>query len=183
MAELSERVKLSLRAQEDYLNLHLAVLARAGASLGAALARGNKLVAIGCPLVAQHMVAEFTGRFVLERPGLPAVCLSENNSAVTAILNDYGRNSIYVRLLTALAQDGDFVLGLLAGSDPAAQEGVEQAQRMGFETLVLELPGAEEWTASEAFLTAVHLLCEEAEAELRRLHPDKFPAPPRITGE
>jgi D-sedoheptulose 7-phosphate isomerase len=188
MAELSERVNVSLLAQENYLNLHLPVLTRAGASLGAALERGNKLLALGCPTVAQHMVAELTGRFVLERPALPAICLSENNSAVTAILNDYGRSSVYVRQLIALAQDGDFVLGLLAGVDQAAQEGIEQAQRMGLETLVLEFSresgggprldgaGVEEWTATEAFLTAAHLLCEEAEAELRRLQPDRFPA-------
>jgi D-sedoheptulose 7-phosphate isomerase len=188
MAELSERVNVSLLAQENYLNLHLPILARAGASLGAALERGNKLLALGCPTVAQHMVAELTGRFVLERPALPAICLSENNSAVTAILNDYGRSSVYVRQLIALAQDGDFVLGLLAGVDQAAQEGIDQAQRMGLETLVLEFPGVEEWTATEAFLTAAHLLCEEAEAELRRRQPDRFPsasskrgAPPDLT--
>jgi phosphoheptose isomerase len=177
MSELSERVKVSLQAQENYLKLHAEVLLRAGASLGAALARGNKLLALGCPTVAQHMVAELTGRFVLERPGLPAICLSENNSAVTAILNDYGRSRVYVGPLMALAQSGDFVLGFLTGGEQAAQDGIEQAQQMGLETLALELPGVEEWTATETFLIAAHLLCEEAEAELQRLQPDRFPSP------
>jgi phosphoheptose isomerase len=176
MKELSQRVKVSLQAQEDYLNLHSAVLTRAGASLGAALARGNKLIALGCPTVAQHMAAELTGRFLLERPGLPAICLSENNSAVTAILNNDGASRIYVRQLMALAQKGDFVLGFLAGGGEAAQDGIDQAQQMGLETLALELVDSEEWTATETFLIAAHLLCEGAEAELQRLLPERFPS-------
>src|SRR5579859_7158221 len=108
MAELSERVAQSLAKQQQYLNHHAAILLQAGASLAAALARGNKLLAVGCPVVAEHMVAELTGRYVLERPGLPAIALSENPSSVTAILNDYGRERVYARQLAALAQTGDF---------------------------------------------------------------------------
>jgi phosphoheptose isomerase len=174
MAELSDRVKNSLATQEQYLNLHLPVLVRAGASLAAALGRGNKLIAIGCPTVAQHMVAELTGRFVLERAPLPAVFLGDNTAAVTAIMNDYGRNRVYVRQLMALAQPGDFVLGFMAGVDHAAHDGLDYAQREGLETLVLEAPGVEEWVAAEIFITAAHLLCEEVEDELQRLQPDWF---------
>jgi len=174
MAELSDRVKNSLATQEQYLNLHLPLLVRAGASLAAALGRGNKLIAIGCPTVAQHMVAELTGRFVLERAPLAAVFLGDNAASVTAIMNDYGRNRIYVRQLMALAQPGDFVLGFLAGVDHAAHDGLDYAQREGLETLVLEVPGVEEWMAAEIFITAAHLLCEEVEDELQRLQPDWF---------
>ncbi|GEM_PF-4638060 len=177
MAELSERIKTSLAAQEQYLNLHLQGLKRAGANLAGVLARGNKLLTLGCPTVAQHMVAELTGRFVQERPGLPAIFIGENASAVTSILNDYGRDRIYARQLMALANRGDFVLGFMAGVDHAAQDGIELAQREGLETLVLEIPGAEEWVAVEIFLTAAHILTEEVEAELRRTQPDWFPAP------
>src|SRR5258708_5104761 len=53
MAELSERVKSSLGMQEQYLNLHAGILMRAGSSLGAALVRGNKLIAVGCPIIAR----------------------------------------------------------------------------------------------------------------------------------
>jgi phosphoheptose isomerase len=176
MAELSDRIKLTIGVQEQYLNLHAGILARAGTSLGAALARGNKLLAVGCPVVAQHMVAEITGRFVSERPGLPAVSLSENAASLTAITNDYGRDRVYLRQLDALAQPGDFVLGFMAGVDHAAQTAIDHAQKMGLETLALEIPGSEEWVAVETFLTAVHMLCEEAELELQRLKPEWFPA-------
>jgi phosphoheptose isomerase len=180
MAELSERIKLSLATQEQYLNLHLPILVRAGASLAAALGRGNKLIAIGCPAVAQHMVAELTGRFVQERPPLPAIFLGDNAASVTSIMNDYGRNRVYVRQLIALAQSGDFVVGFMAGVDHAAHDGLDYAQREGLETLVLECPGADEAIATELFLTAVHLLCEEVEAELQRLQPDWFRTEPAV---
>jgi len=59
--------------------------------------------------------------------------------------------------------------------DPAAEDGIEQARRQDLETVVLEVPGVEEWIAAEIFLTAAHLLCEEVESELQRLQPDWFP--------
>jgi D-sedoheptulose 7-phosphate isomerase len=175
MAELSERIKLSIGAQEQYLNLHAGILARAGISLAGALARGNKLIAVGCPLVAEHMVAEIVGKYVADRPGLPAIALSENAASLTAITNDFGRDRVYLRLVDALSQPGDFVLGLMAGVDHPAQTAIDHAQRLGLETLVLEIPGAEEWVATETFLTAAHLLCEEMEMELQRLKPQWFP--------
>src|SRR5690242_9390872 len=133
MAELSERIKSSLGMQEQYLNLHAAVLVRAGSSLGAALTRGNKLIAVGCPTVARRMVAQINGRFATERVGLPAIALCENGPSITGILNDYGRDEIYKRQLSALAQPGDFVLGFLAGVDHAAQDGIDHAQKLGLE--------------------------------------------------
>src|SRR5258708_6787577 len=107
MAELSERVAQSLAHQQRYLNQHAGVLLQAGGSLAAALVRGNKLIAVGCPVVAEHMGAELTGRSLTERPGLPAVALSENAAAATAIMNDYGRERVYARQLQALSRDGD----------------------------------------------------------------------------
>ena len=151
------------------------VLVQAGASLAGALARGNKLLAVGCPVVAEHMVAELTGRYTVERAGLPAIALSENAAAVTAIMNDYGRERIYARQLRALAQAGDFVLGFIAGIDPSAVAAIDEAQKMGLETLALEMEDVAEWIATETFLTAAHILCEEAESELQRLKPEWFP--------
>ncbi len=163
-----------MAAQERYLSAHASELGRAGATLGAALARGNKLIALGCPAVAQHVVAELVGRFSAERPGLAALCLSENPSTVTAIANDYGKNQIYARQLRALAVPGDFVLAMVAGPDPAARDALEETHGLGLETLALEMPDAEESIAAETYLTAAHLLCEAAEEEVARLRPEWF---------
>src|SRR5258708_38447810 len=99
------------------------MLGGAGTGLGGALARGNKLITVGCPVVSQHMVAEVTGRYRSERPGLPAVSLSENAASLTAITNDYGRDRVYLRQLDALAQPGDFVLGFMAGGGDRPRPG------------------------------------------------------------
>jgi D-sedoheptulose 7-phosphate isomerase len=61
---------------------------------------------------AQHIAAEFTGRFVKERRGLPAIALTTDTSALTAIGNDYGFDSVFSRQVQALACDGDVLIGI-----------------------------------------------------------------------
>ena len=61
---------------------------------------------------AQHIAAEFTGRFVKERVGLPAIALSTDTSALTAIANDYGFEYIFSRQIEALANKDDIMIGI-----------------------------------------------------------------------
>jgi D-sedoheptulose 7-phosphate isomerase len=61
---------------------------------------------------AQHIAAEFTGRFVKERKGLPAIALTTDTSALTAIGNDYGFDQIFERQVEALANEGDLLIGI-----------------------------------------------------------------------
>ena len=61
---------------------------------------------------AQHLAAEFLGRFQLERRALPAMALTANSSTVTAIGNDYGFEEIFARQLRGLARAGDVVVGI-----------------------------------------------------------------------
>jgi D-sedoheptulose 7-phosphate isomerase len=61
---------------------------------------------------AQHIAAEFTGRFVKERAGLPAIALTTDSSALTAIGNDYGFARIFSRQLEALAKPGDLLIAI-----------------------------------------------------------------------
>ncbi|MBV9102749.1 MAG: SIS domain-containing protein, partial [Candidatus Eremiobacteraeota bacterium] len=61
---------------------------------------------------AQHLAAEFSGRFLRERRGLPSEALSVNSSAVTAIANDYGYERVFARQVEAFAQPGDVVVGI-----------------------------------------------------------------------
>ena len=76
---------------------------------------GYKLIVIGnggSAADAQHIAAEFVGRFEKERLPLPALALHSNTSSITAIGNDYGFDQIYSRQIKAFAKKGDFVLGL-----------------------------------------------------------------------
>jgi len=61
---------------------------------------------------AQHIAAEFTGRFVKDRIGLPAIALTTDTSALTSIGNDYSFDRIFSRQVEALAQAGDLLIGI-----------------------------------------------------------------------
>ncbi|MDX9742930.1 MAG: D-sedoheptulose 7-phosphate isomerase [Arcobacteraceae bacterium] len=61
---------------------------------------------------AQHFAAELTGRYKTERRGLPAIALTTDTSAITAIGNDYGYDRIFDRQTEALANEGDLLIGI-----------------------------------------------------------------------
>ncbi len=80
-----------------------------------AINNGKKLLLLGnggSAADAQHIAAEFTGRFVLERKALPALALTTDTSALTAIGNDYGYEMVFQRQVEALAQQGDVLIGI-----------------------------------------------------------------------
>jgi len=81
---------------------------------------------------AQHLAAEFSGRFLRERPGYPSEALSVNSSAVTAISNDYGYENVFARQVEAFAQPGDVVIGITtSGNSANVVRGLEAAKRRG----------------------------------------------------
>ena len=61
---------------------------------------------------AQHIAAEFVGRFKKERPSLPALALNTNTSTLTAIGNDYSYDVVFSRQIDGFAQEGDVVIGI-----------------------------------------------------------------------
>ncbi len=61
---------------------------------------------------AQHLAAEFSGRFYTDRPALPAEALHCNTSYLTAVANDYSYDEIYARLIRGIAHRGDVLVGL-----------------------------------------------------------------------
>ncbi len=62
---------------------------------------------------AQHLAAEFSGRFYTDRKALPAEALHCNTSYMTAVANDYSYDMVYARLLDGIAREGDVLLGCL----------------------------------------------------------------------
>src|SRR5215469_9835920 len=80
-----------------------------------AFRQGSKVLLFGnggSAADAQHIAAEFVGRFAVDRPALPALALSVNTSCVTAIGNDYGFDQVFSRQIEALAQAGDVAIGI-----------------------------------------------------------------------
>lgn len=87
---------------------------------------------------AQHFAAEFTGKLALDRKPLPAISLTVDTSAITAIANDYGYQDIFARQVEALAAANDVVIGLsTSGASANVKAAIDVARRIGACTVVL----------------------------------------------
>jgi len=108
-----------------------------------ALTNGGKILVCGnggSAADAQHFAAEFTGRFERERPGLAAVALNTDTSALTAIGNDYGFDMVFSRQVQALGNPGDVLLGIsTSGNSPNVMKAIEAAHQR--EMTVIALTG------------------------------------------
>jgi D-sedoheptulose 7-phosphate isomerase len=116
-------------------------IARAGEALAAALARGNKVLACGnggSAADCQHFAAELVGRFERERPGLPAVALTVDSSALTAIANDYSYDAVFAKQVEALGREGDVLLALsTSGNSRNVIAAMKAAQARGMAVVAL----------------------------------------------
>src|SRR6476660_5059837 len=87
---------------------------------------------------AQHLAAEFVGRFVRERAGLPAIALTTDSSILTAVGNDYGFDQVFARQIQALGRAGDVGVAIsTSGNSPNVLEGVKEATKRGLEVIGL----------------------------------------------
>lgn len=87
---------------------------------------------------AQHIAAEFVGRFIKERVGLPALALNTDTSILTAISNDYGFENIFARQIEALAKKGDVIIGIsTSGNSENIVRGIKNGKEIGCKTFGL----------------------------------------------
>lgn len=87
---------------------------------------------------AQHIAAEFTGRFVKERRSLPAIALTTDTSALTAISNDYGYERVFERQVEGLAMAGDVLIGIsTSGNSPNVVRALVKGKAAGCVTIGL----------------------------------------------
>ncbi len=105
------------------------------------LAAGNTVYVCGnggSASDAQHFSAELTGRFERDRRGYAAVALTTDCSALTSIGNDYGFDQVFSRQLSALAREGDLLIGLsTSGNSENVLKAVEVARNLGVKTIGL----------------------------------------------
>lgn len=106
-----------------------------------AIQGGKKIILCGnggSAADAQHIAAEFTGRFVKERKALAAISLTTDTSALTAIGNDYGFDKIFERQVDALAQSGDVIIGIsTSGNSENVVNAFKRANDIGCFTIAL----------------------------------------------
>jgi len=142
-SRVSRSIEASIAVKQRLLGSAevVAAVARVSEVLVAALDQGNKVLLFGnggSAGDAQHIAAEFVGRFAFDRPALPALALSVNTSCVTAIGNDYGFNLVFSRQIEALGRAGDVAIGIsTSGNSPNVLQGVSAARKMGIHTIGL----------------------------------------------
>jgi D-sedoheptulose 7-phosphate isomerase len=189
-AQLQDSSNTLLRLAEEAPHIE-----KAARLLVKALKNKKKLIAFGnggSAADAQHLTAELSGRFEKERPGLPAVALTTNSSALTAIANDYSYKEVFSRQLQNLVQKGDVVVAIsTSGNSENVLEGVREAKKAGAVVIAwtgkgggrlkkmadvcLDVPAQRTSRIQEGHLVLLHTLCALVEAAL-------FPAVGKASG-
>ena len=133
--EDSIKVKAKLVGEAAELIAQMAVV------VARQLCAGGKLIIFGnggSAADAQHIAAEFVGRYLVEREALPAIALTTDTSALTAIGNDYGFEQVFSRQIQALAKREDVALGIsTSGDSQNVVRGLTVARELGLATLGL----------------------------------------------
>ena len=147
---------------------------------------GNKVLFCGnggSAADAQHLAAEFSGRFYKNRKALPAEALHCNTSYLTAVANDYSYDVIYSRLLEGIGAKGDVVIGLsTSGNSQNILNAFEVAKQIGITTIaftgasggkmkdacdvLLNVPSSDTPRIQESHIMIGHIICELVEANL-----------------
>jgi len=149
--------------------------------------KNNKKVVLfgngGSAADAQHIAAEFVGKFYKDRESLPSLALHTNTSTVTATANDYGYDLIFERQVNAFVVEGDIAIGIsTSGNSPNVIKGLEKAKEKGaitigmtgqkenkIEKLVdycLKMPSTDTPRIQEGHITVGHIICYLVEKEL-----------------
>jgi len=172
--------------------LDVDAIARAAELMRDAVLAGKKVLLCGnggSAADAQHIAAELVGRFVVERRPLPAIALTVDTSALTAIANDYGFEHVFARQVGALGAPGDVLVAITtSGRSESVRRAVAAAQALGMSVIgmtgakgaefaalcdiALVSPSASTPNIQEAHIAMGHAFCLLVERAL-------FPAAPR----
>lgn len=124
---------------------------------------------------AQHLSAEFTSRFLFDRPGLASIALGTNSSAMTAIGNDYGYENVFSREIEAIGDDRDVLIAITtSGNSGNILKSLDAAKHKGISTVVftgrgrgklcdevetVNIPSADTARIQECHILIGHIIC------------------------
>lgn len=112
---INDILEESIKAHREFALDNADILQKIAETVAECFGRGNKVLIMGnggSASDALHIAGEFVGRFEMERPTLPAIALTGNTSAITAIGNDYSYDEIFEKQVAALVNPGDIVWGI-----------------------------------------------------------------------
>jgi D-sedoheptulose 7-phosphate isomerase len=151
-----------------------------------AFKNGNKVLFCGnggSAADAQHLAAEFSGRFYSDRNPLPSEALHCNTSYLTAVANDYGYDVVYSRIIKGIGRKGDVLVGLsTSGNSVNITKALHQAKEIGMITVgftgdtggkmkelcdyLVNVPSNDTPRIQETHIMAGHIICQLVEEEL-----------------
>jgi D-sedoheptulose 7-phosphate isomerase len=140
-SSVSRTIQASIAVKELLLrdNKLISMISKVSELLIDAFRSKNKVILFGnggSAADAQHIAAEFVGRFAFNRAALPALALNVNTSCITAIGNDYGFDQVFSRQIEALGRAGDVAIGIsTSGNSTNVIQAVSVAKRMGSRTV------------------------------------------------
>jgi D-sedoheptulose 7-phosphate isomerase len=131
----------SIRVKQAFLRDNIEMLTQVIDLIVAAFKNGNKLLLFGnggSAADAQHIAAEFTNRYLLERPPLPALALTTDTSALTAIANDYDYDQVFAKQILALGKAGDVAVAIsTSGNSANVLKALDVCRTIGISTIGL----------------------------------------------
>jgi D-sedoheptulose 7-phosphate isomerase len=181
---LAESLQEHLEAIQHLIATSLPEIERSGQLIIDALKNGHKLLVCGnggSAADAQHIAAELVGRYETTRRSFPAIALTTDTSALTAISNDFGFEEVFARQIAGLAQPGDVLVAIsTSGKSPNVIKAVAKAREIGCQTIALTGAAAQPLVSQcdasvvvksnrtarvqEAHITIGHLWCEMVDA-------------------
>lgn len=187
-ARVEEIFAESVVVKQETLKKNLPAIVRSAESMIEAFRSGHKVFFCGnggSAADSQHIAAEFVGRFQKERKAWPAIALTTDTSALTALGNDYTFDIVFSRQLEALGQRGDVLVGIsTSGNSKNVIEAVKRAKEMGILTIgvtggsggqlasvcdiVIVAASSKTARIQESHLCVFHSICELVENALTK---------------
>lgn len=188
MDKIKDIIKASIETKQQVLldETLLHSVSKAVDEIVKAFQNGNRVYFCGnggSAADAQHLAAEFSGRFYTDRKALPAEALHTNSSYLTAVANDYGYDAVYSRMIDGIGQKGDVVVGLsTSGNSPNIVNAFEKAREKNMVTIaftgitggqlrslsdcLINIPSADTPRIQESHIMLGHIICQLVEERI-----------------
>ncbi|MBK6826525.1 MAG: D-sedoheptulose 7-phosphate isomerase [Chitinophagaceae bacterium] len=187
MEKIKDIIRASIVTKEKILNnpVLLETINKVVDQVTAAFQNGKRIYFCGnggSAADAQHLAAEFSGRFYTDRKALPAEALHCNTSYLTAVANDYGYDVVYSRMIDGIGEAGDVLIGLsTSGNSINIMKAFEVAKAKGIITVaftgesggkmkdlaryLINVPSGDTPRIQESHITIGHIICQLVEAK------------------
>jgi D-sedoheptulose 7-phosphate isomerase len=182
----------SLRVKTQFFDENKEGIVGVAETIVAGFRNGRKVLLFGnggSAADAQHLAAEFVGRFMADRTPLPAISLTTDTSVMTSLSNDYGFEHIFSRQIQALGNAGDTAIAIsTSGNSPNVLEAIDAARAKGLFTVgftgesggkmkdrvevLFRVPARRTPRIQETHVLLGHIICELVE---RALFPEAYP--------